>query len=110
MSDSDYRPSKSETQPISEIVSVAVEGKLHNDPNSRAQAFLDVTLYLRTGGSITIHGCTVAHEEGKDPAVLLPGRKGDRRYFPVVSSSGEIRRVIEQAVLTEYRRLRQVEE
>lgn len=105
MSDSDYRPSKSETQAISEIVSVAVEGKLHSDPNSKAQAFLNVTLYLQPGGSITIHGCTVAHEAGKDPAVLLPGKKGDRRYFPVVSHSGEIRKVIEQAVLAEYRRL-----
>jgi DNA-binding cell septation regulator SpoVG len=90
---------------IAGITSVTAEGRLHTSAESKARAFVDVTLYMQPGGTLTVHGCTVLHETACEPTVLMPGRKGDRRYFPVVSVSGEIRRVIENAILTEYRRL-----
>ena len=105
MSDSDSKPSHVVAQPLAEIVSVAAEGRLHDDSDSKAAAFVDLTLYLRPGGSFTVHGLTVLDESGKEPAVLLPSRKGDRRYFPIISLSGEIRRLVEEAVLKEYKRL-----
>jgi hypothetical protein len=106
MSDVNSNNANFHAQPLAEIVSVAAEGRLNNDSESKAAAFVDVTLYLRPGGSITIHGCTVLHKNGKEPTVLLPSRKGDRRNFPIVSNSGDIRRVIEQAVLEEFEHLR----
>jgi len=110
MSAHQYTPARDNAQPIAEVVSVAAEGRLNTDPNSRAQSFIDVTLYFLPGGSLTIQGWAVLHESGKEPIVLPPGRKGERRYFPIVSLSGDIRRVIEQAVLKEYTRLRSAAE
>lgn len=101
------RPDPSSPQAIiAEIVSVAAEGRLHDNAISNAKAFASATLYLRPGGALTIHNVTVFHEEGRPPAVLFPSRKGDKRSFPIVEASGEIRRAIEQAVLREYERLR----
>lgn len=105
MSATQYKASESSTQPNVEVVSLAAEGRLHSDPGSKVQAFIDLTLYFRPGGSLTVYGCTVLQENGKPPVVLLPGRKGDRRSFPTVAATGEIRRIIEQAVLKEFERL-----
>jgi hypothetical protein len=110
MSENDHKTFDSGAQVLAEILSIGAEGRLHDDPTRKAQAFVDVTLYLRPGGSIAVHGCAVLQEDGKEPAVLLPGRKGERRYFPIVSLSGEIRRIVEQTVLKEYERLRSAAE
>jgi hypothetical protein len=110
MSATDYTPSPGSMQPIAEVVSLSAQGRLNRDRNSKARAFIDVVLYFRPGGSLTIHGCTVVHESGEEPAVLLPRRKGDDRYFPAVSNNGEIQRVIEQAAVREYQRLRNAAE
>jgi hypothetical protein len=110
MSTAEYTPSPDSTQPVAQVVSLSAQGRLNRDRNSKARAFIDVVLYFRPGGSLTIHGCTVVHEDGQEPAVLLPRRKGDDRYFPVVSNNGEIQRVIEQTALREYQRLRNAAE
>lgn len=106
MSHDHSKPSGLDAQQIFEVVSVSAEGRLHTDPESKVVAFVDLTLYFRPGGSLTIHGCSVLQENGKPPYVLLPGRKGDRRSFPTVAATGEIRRVIDQVVLKEYERLK----
>jgi hypothetical protein len=106
MSQSDDKCFPGPTQAIAEIVSISVEVRLNPDSGIKAAAFADVTLYLSPGGSLTICGCTVLDERGKQPVVLLPSRKGERRYFPVVSYTGNIRRAIDEAVLKAYARVR----
>ena len=106
MSQDHSKPSRLDAQQVFEIVSVSAEGRLHNNPESKVLGFVDLTLYFQPGGSLTVHGCGVLREDGKPPYVLLPGRKGERRTFPTVAATGEIRRVIDQAVLKEYERLK----
>ena len=112
MSEFNYPSSQQASQPIiAEIVSVGVELRLQSQADdSKVKAFADVTLHMRPGGSLTIHGCLVVQENGRAPVVLPPSRKGDRRYFPHVSLSGEIRRVAEETVLAEFDRQTRVAE
>ena len=106
MPEEKYNHPTAKTQSIVEVVSISARGRLNNDADSKARAFVDVVLYFVPGGSLTIHGCMVLHEIEKEPRVLLPNRKGEKnRYFPIASASGEIHRLIERAAVDEYTRL-----
>lgn len=107
MSDTNSSNSTALSQLLAEVVSITADVRLQKGSLRKAQAFADVIISFRRCGSITIHGFSVVQEDGKPPVVLPPARKGEHRYFAVLSLSGEIRRSVEQVVLDEYEHLRE---
>jgi DNA-binding cell septation regulator SpoVG len=82
--------------------SISVELRLSNGSNSKLKAFADVTLPLGELGLLKLCGFSVVQREGNLPRVVPPARKGEQRYFDVVLLIGKIRRIVDDAVLTEY--------
>jgi len=70
----------------------------------KTKAFADVTIPLGNEGDIKISGWSVLDSGGKAPLAAPPARKGNSRYFDVVSLTGRIRSVVEEVILKEYQR------
>ena len=80
---------------------IAVEVRLNQRSESKLKAYADVTI-SGLEGSIAIEGFAVFQSNGDAPSVGPPARKGDKKYFPVVTLNGGIRRRVESAILAEY--------
>lgn len=74
-------------------------------PKSKILAHASVTLAFGTDGQMVIDGFSVL-ENGKGVWCAPPARKGDRRFFPVVTLTGKVRADVEQAILAEFERQR----
>jgi len=86
---------------------IAVEARLSNPEKSeKVKAFADITIPLGPEGVIKISGFSVIESNGDAPRVVPPARKGNSRYFDVISLIGKIRSLVDEAVLTEYERIR----
>ncbi len=70
----------------------------------KLKAFADVTIALGDYGTLTCQGYSVFDDSAEGPRVAPPARKGNSRYFDVVTLNGEIRRLVEAAVIAEYER------
>jgi hypothetical protein len=70
--------------------------------NPAVAGFATVTIPLGPHGAIVISGFSVLSANGHPPHVVPPARKGNSRYFDIVTLSGDIRRLIEQAVLAAF--------
>src|SRR5512143_4004158 len=70
--------------------------------SGKVKAFADVTIRLGPDGAITISGFSILSANGQVPRVVPPARKGNLRYFDIVRLVGNIRRLVETAILNEY--------
>ncbi len=82
---------------------ISVRVRRNLKPESKVAAFADVTLQLPEG-KIELNSVSVLKPNGKPAWVAPPAAKGEKRFFPYYSLSGEIRKSIESAVLAEYER------
>lgn len=83
---------------------ISIEMRLANGESSKVKAFADVTLPLGADGLIKLSGFSVVQSDGKPLRAVPPARKGNQRYFEVVSLIGKIRPVVDAAILAEYER------
>ena len=85
--------------------SITVELRLAANASSpKIKAFADVTLPLDELGLLKLCGFSVVQgAENTPPRVVPPARKGEQRYFDIVLLIGKIRKVVDDAVLAEYR-------
>jgi len=74
-------------------------------PKSKVLAHASVTVALGPDGQLVIDGFSVLEKEGAF-WVAPPARKGDSKYFPVVTLAGKIRADVERAILAEFERQR----
>lgn len=73
-------------------------------PESKVAAYADVRL-SGPEGKIQLNSFCVFKPNGKKPAwVAPPATKGEKRFFPLIVLSGEIRKRVEAAILSEYER------
>jgi DNA-binding cell septation regulator SpoVG len=72
-------------------------------PESKIAAHADVVLSL-TDGKIQLNSFCIFKPNGKPAWVAPPATKGEKRFFPLIVLSGDIRKHIEQAILAEYDR------
>ena len=72
--------------------------------NPAVKAFVNVTIPLGADGAITLCGFSVLAANGQTLRVAPPARKGNARYFDLVSLAGRVRSAVERAVVDEYRR------
>ncbi len=73
-------------------------------PESKVAAFADVVLSGPEGG-IRLNSFSVFKPNGKKPAwIAPPAIKGEKKFFPLIVLSGEIRSRVETAILSEYQR------
>jgi hypothetical protein len=72
-------------------------------PESKVAAHADVVLSL-SEGKIQLNSWCVFNPNGKPAWVGAPGTRGEKRFFPLIVMSGEIRKRVEQAILAEYQR------
>jgi DNA-binding cell septation regulator SpoVG len=72
-------------------------------PDSKIVAHADVVLSL-ADGKIQLNSFCIFKLNGKPAWVAPPATKGEKRFFPLIVLSGEIRKHIEQAILAEYER------
>lgn len=79
---------------------VTVELRLVNKADSQLRAFADVTVSLAESGEFTMFSWSVI---GDPPRVVPPARKGDKRYFDVLTLSGKLKTLIYTAILTAYK-------
>jgi DNA-binding cell septation regulator SpoVG len=70
-------------------------------PESKIAAHADVVLSL-TDGKIQLNSFCIFKPNGKPAWVVPPATKGEKRFFPLIVLSGDIRKQIEQAILAEY--------
>jgi hypothetical protein len=70
---------------------------------SKVAAHADVVL-RSSEGTIQLNSFCVFKPNGKPAWVGAPGTKGERRFFPLIVMSGEIRKRVETAILVEYQR------
>jgi DNA-binding cell septation regulator SpoVG len=75
--------------------------RLASNAQSKVLAHASVTLALGTEGQVVIDGFSVL-DNGKGAWVAPPARKGDRRYFPVVTLAGKVRADVERAILARF--------
>lgn len=87
------------------VEDIAVELRLADPNKGKTRAFGDATIPLGSDGLIKLSGFSVIESDGGMPRVVPPARKGQSRYFEVVSLIGKIRSIVDQAVLTEYERI-----
>ena len=79
--------------------------RVNPNPKGKVHGHASVTLMLGAEGQVVIDGFAVIENEGTF-WVAPPARKGDSRYFPVVTLSGKVRADVERAVLDEFERQR----
>lgn len=92
----------SRSDPQGQNISVAVDLRRRENPTSAVKAHADVEIKIGNFGSIHVLGFSVFHQDGKSPIVLPPAAKGERRSFPHVKLTGQLRARVESAVLREY--------
>jgi DNA-binding cell septation regulator SpoVG len=82
-----------------------IEIKLRHStkPESKITAHADVVLSL-ADGKIQLNSFCIFKPNGKPAWVAPPATKGEKRFFPLIVLTGEIRKQIEQAILAEYER------
>jgi DNA-binding cell septation regulator SpoVG len=79
--------------------------RLVSNAQSKVLAHASVTLAFGADGQLVVDGFSVL-DNGKGPWVAPPARKGDRRFFPVVTLTGKVRADVEHAILAEFERQR----
>jgi DNA-binding cell septation regulator SpoVG len=72
---------------------------------SKLRAYADVTISFGLDGMIKTCGFSIFENNSGTLGVRTPSRRGDRKFFDVVTLSGRIRGMIEAAVVTEYKRV-----
>ncbi len=82
---------------------VSVKIRRSTKPESKVVAHADVVLE-GPEGRIQLNSFCVFKPNGKAPWVAPPATKGQKKFFPLIVLSGEIRKGIETAVLAEYER------
>ena len=82
-----------------------IEIKLRHStkPESKIAAHADVVLSLGDG-KIQLNSFCIFKPNGKPAWVAPPATKGEKRFFPLIVLSGEIRKQVEQAILAEFDR------
>jgi len=97
----------SDTIPVSEQPQLKIEVKLRHStkPDSKIAAHADVVLSLAQG-KIQLNSFCIfkPNDDGKPAWVAPPATKGEKKFFPLVVLSGEIRKQVEQAILAEFDR------
>lgn len=84
---------------------VHVDVRLVPNPKSKVLAHASVTLALGADGQLVVDGFSVLEKQGAF-WVAPPARKGDSRYFPVVTLAGKIRVDVDRAILAEFEQQR----
>jgi len=84
---------------------IFVDVRLVSKAESKVLAHASVTLALGPEGQLAVDGFSVL-DSGKGAWVAPPARKGDRRFFPVVTLTGKVRADVERAILAEFERQR----
>jgi DNA-binding cell septation regulator SpoVG len=79
--------------------------RLIPNPKSKVLAHTSVTFALGADGQLIIDGFSVIEKDGAF-WVAPPSRKGESRYFPVVTLAGKVRADVERAILAEFERQR----
>ena len=69
----------------------------------KLKAIADVTVTLGDQGTIKISGFAV-FSDGGAPHVGPPSKQGKSRFFDIVTLNGPIRRVVEDAIIAEFKR------
>lgn len=82
---------------------VFVDVHLVSKIESKVMAHASVTLAFGPEGQLVVDGFSILDNE-KGPWVAPPARKGNRRFFPVVTLTGKVRADVERAILTEFER------
>ena len=82
---------------------ITVKLRLNKKAESKIAAHADVML-SGPDGSIQLNSFCVFTSNGKAAWVAPPATKGERRFFKQVVLSGEIRKRVEEAILSEYKR------
>jgi len=97
----------SDTIPLSEQQHPKIEVKLRHStkPDSKIAAHADVVLSL-PDGKVQLNSFCIfkPNGSGKPAWVAPPATKGEKKFFPLVVLSGEIRKQVEQAILAEFDR------
>jgi DNA-binding cell septation regulator SpoVG len=70
-------------------------------PESKVAAHADVVLSL-PDGKIQLNSFCIFRPNGKPAWIAPPATKGEKKFFPLIVLSGEIRKRVENAVLAEY--------
>jgi DNA-binding cell septation regulator SpoVG len=86
-------------------VEIFVDFRSASRLESKALGHASITLALGADGQVVIDGFSVL-DNGKGPWVAPPARKGDRRFFPVVTLTGKVRADVERTILVEFERQR----
>lgn len=70
----------------------------------KLRAVADVTITLGDWGTARISGFAI-FSDGGAPHVAPPSKPGKSKYFDVVSLNGQIRRDVDEAIISEFERL-----
>jgi DNA-binding cell septation regulator SpoVG len=83
---------------------IAVKLRQSKKPDSKVAAYADVIFDVQ-GGKIQINSFSVFRQNGDKKAwVAPPATRGEKKFFPIVILTNEIRKQVETAVLAEYSR------
>lgn len=82
-----------------------IEIKLRHStkPESKTAAHADIVLSLPEG-KIRLNSFCIFKPNGKPAWIAPPATKGEKRFFPLIVLSGDIRKQVELAILAEYER------
>jgi hypothetical protein len=80
---------------------ISVKVRRSTKPDSKVVAHADVVLE-RPEGTIRLNSFCVFKPNGKPAWVAPPATKGERKFFPLIVLTGEIRKRVEAAILAEY--------
>jgi hypothetical protein len=80
---------------------IEIKLRLTTKPESKVAAHADVVLSL-PDGKIQLNSFCIFRPNGKPAWVAPPATKGEKKFFPLIALSGEIRKRVEAAVLAEY--------
>ena len=89
-------------------MNISVDLRLSTSADGKVKAHADITIPLGDDGLLRILGFSVIERDSESPWVAPPARKGQFRYFDIVSLIGKIKASVDEAVITEYRRQKAV--
>jgi DNA-binding cell septation regulator SpoVG len=93
---------------MEDVMEISVKLRQTKNADGKIAAYADVVLD-GPDGRIQINSFSVFRENGDKKAwVAPPATKGEKKFFPIVSLSGEIRKRVEAAIMAEYGRLGKV--
>ena len=87
---------------------IAVKMRKCAKPESKVAAFADVVLDFadeEISGEISLNSYSVFKPNGKPAWIAPAASKGEKKFFPHYSLSGELRKKVEAAILAEFERL-----